>query len=173
MINLEPFEKEDFDQLISWIDNEELLMQFAGPAYTFPLTTQQLILNSEDKNKLSYKVIEPVTRLVIGHAEIHLSTKNITLLCRIIIGEHKFRKQGLGQEIVKKLLNISFRDLAGEKAELKVYDWNTDAIRCYEKAGFTINPLKIREQIINGKTWTVLNMTINKSKWEKLKEPKD
>ncbi len=49
MIKLEPFEKEDFDQLISWTDSEKLLIQFAGPDYTFPLTTQQLILNSEDK----------------------------------------------------------------------------------------------------------------------------
>ncbi len=166
MIKLEPFEKANFHQLISWIDNEEYLMQFSGPAYTFPLTNQQLLLNSEDKNKFSYKVIEPATHSVIGHAEIHLNTKNIAILCRIIIGDKNFRKQGLGQEIVKQLLHISFIDLACEKAELNVYDWNTDAIRCYEKAGFTLNQLKTRKQVVNNKTWTVLLMNIDKNKWK-------
>jgi len=38
MITLEPFDREDFERLINWVDNEEILVQFGGPIFSFPLT---------------------------------------------------------------------------------------------------------------------------------------
>ena len=49
MIKLVQFENTDFDRLISWVYSEEFMIQFAGPIFTFPLTTEQLELYVSDK----------------------------------------------------------------------------------------------------------------------------
>jgi len=50
--------------------------------------------------------------------------------------------------------------------ELNVFDWNTAAIRCYEKAGLRKNMDKTMEFVINGKKWIAFNMSINKPSYE-------
>jgi RimJ/RimL family protein N-acetyltransferase len=167
MIRLEAFEKSDFDKLISWIDSEEMLMQFSGPAFTFPLNKEQLQTNLEDKKRGSYKVVDSATDAMVGYSEIYLLDRISVLLARIIIGDSEFRGKGLGQKIVKMLLEISFDQLGFENAELNVFDWNISAIRCYEKAGFVINPDKMYTREIKGLTWTAINMVIDKNSWER------
>jgi RimJ/RimL family protein N-acetyltransferase len=167
MIRLAAFEKSDFDKLISWIDSEEMLMQFSGPAFTFPLNKEQLQNNLEDKKRVSYKVVDLATNNMIGYSEIYLLDKSSVLLGRIIIGDPEFRGKGLGQKIVKMLLEISFDELGFEKVELNVFDWNISAIRCYENAGFVTNPNKTYTREINGVAWTAVNMVIEKSSWKR------
>ncbi len=167
MIRLAAFEKSDFDKLISWIDSEEMLMQFSGPAFTFPLNKEQLQNNLEDKKRVSYKVVDLATNNMIGYSEIYLLDKSSVLLGRIIVGDPEFRGKGLGQKIVKMLLEISFDELGFEKAELNVFDWNISAIRCYENAGFVANPNKTYTREINGVAWTAVNMVIEKSSWKR------
>jgi RimJ/RimL family protein N-acetyltransferase len=163
MIQLIPFQISDADQLISWIGSEEMLLQFSGPAFTFPLDEKQLRINSEDKKRFSYKVVDLSTNAMIGYSEIYLLDKSSVLLGRIIIGDPECRGKGLGQKLVELLLEISFNQLKVEKAELNVFDWNINAIRCYEKAGFVINPSKTYKREIKGETWTALNMVIESS----------
>ena len=49
--------------------------------------------------------------------------------------------------MIKELLKYSFEDLRADKVELKLYDENMACIKCYKKAGFTINPAK--QQVAN------------------------
>lgn len=168
MIKLVPFEIPDFDRLISWIDSEQMLMQFSGPAFTFPLSKDQLKRNLEDPARFAYKVVQLSNNSMIGYGEIYLQNNNSVLLGRIIIGETEFRGRGIGKQIVKDLLKISFNELKVEHAELNVFDWNTDAIKCYEKVGFSINPGKIYQREIKGETWTAINMVVDKDSWEHL-----
>lgn len=162
MIKLEPFTKVDFNRLISWIDSEEDLIQFAGPAFTFPLTEYQLQKYLENKNSKPFKIIEQSSQKVIGHCEIYLAETSAKL-CRILIGEKSFRGKGLGLEIVDRLLEKCFKEFNYSLVELNVYDWNTGAIKCYKKAGFVVNPQKSKTIEVNNKTWTSINMFIKKA----------
>ena len=166
MIKLVPFDKTDFNQLISWIDSQETLMQFAGPIFTYPLTAQQLIQYLDDKKRIAYKVVNELHNQSIGHAEIYLPNKQMAYLCRIMIGDPVYRGKGFGQQIVNQLLEIAFTQLGVEKTELNVFDWNTNAIKCYEKAGFVINSDKAKKRVVKGQTWTALNMTLTKTQWQ-------
>jgi RimJ/RimL family protein N-acetyltransferase len=162
MIKLEPFTKNDFSRLVSWVKNEEELIQFAGPFFTFPLTEDQLEKYLEDKNRFAYKVIEIISNQTIGHCEIYL-TEVSAKLCRILIGEKSFRGKGFGSEVVTLLVEKCFNEFSYSHAELNVYDWNTSAIKCYEKAGFVVNPKKSKTIEVNNKIWTSINMFIKKS----------
>lgn len=165
MIKLEAFGEEFFSDLISWVDSEEQLMQFAGPEFTFPLTKEQLEISLRDKHRFSFRVVNCKTNVTIGHSEIYL-TDHSAYLGRIIIGDKKQRGKGLGQQIVNLLLDFVFSKFDKIKVELNVFDWNIEAIKCYEKAGFVINPYKKNERQINNQIWTAINMTIDKSRWQ-------
>lgn len=168
-IRLEKFGRENYAGLIAWVDSEEALMQFAGPLFKYPLTAEQLDISLSDKNRLAFRVIDNETNQVIGHAEIYLSQSSAKI-GRILIGDKQHRGKGLGQQIVQLLLDFSFANFNILFVELNVFDWNTAAIKCYEKAGFTINPGKTLERKVKDKTWTAINMTIAKERYEQLKQ---
>jgi RimJ/RimL family protein N-acetyltransferase len=73
-----------------------------------------------------------------------------------VIGDQSQRGKGMGEQLVHLLLEYVFTNTNKLVAELYVFDWNIGAIRCYEKAGFVLNPEKKMER-------TAVNMTIDKS----------
>lgn len=161
MSNLEKFVRQDYDTLISWVNSKEMLMQFAGPGFTFPLTAEQIDVSLEDQKRFAFKVTDTISKSMIGYGEIYFKETTV-FLGRIIIGEKKLRGQGIGLSIINQLTSHALKRFPQTNIELNVFDWNTAAIRCYEKAGFVINPLERAERKINGKTWTVLRMVFKK-----------
>jgi RimJ/RimL family protein N-acetyltransferase len=167
VIRLERFDQNDYGRLISWIDSEEALLQFAGPAFRFPLTTEQLQESEKDKSRFSFRIIETGTGSSIGHAEIYLTEDN-AYLGRVLIGEENLRARGLGQAIVNQVLAYAFYDLGQYKVTLHVFEWNSRAIKCYEKVGFILTGKKMERQI-KGATWIALAMSLDKKRWEELR----
>jgi RimJ/RimL family protein N-acetyltransferase len=147
--------------LISWISNEEELMQFGGPSFRFPLTPEQLDISLADTNRIAFRIVRIDTNRSIGHAEIYL-LDDAARLGRIIIGDTSQRGKGIGQQVMHLLLEYTFNQLGKTKAELNVFDWNIAAIKCYEKVGFIKDDSKRLERTVNGKTWTAFNMWIDK-----------
>ncbi len=171
MIRLEHFDKENYAALISWVNSEEELMQFAGPQFKFPLTPEQLDISLSDGNRFAFRIVANETDVSIGHAEIYASADSVRI-GRILIGNKEQRGKGLGVQIVQSLLDFAFSWLEKPKAELYVFDWNTSAIRCYGKVGFTINPDKKLERKVKEEVWIALNMTIDREKWIDLNKNK-
>lgn len=162
MIQLEQFGKDDYATLISWVDNAAALMQFAGPAFVFPLTEEQLNVSLADPCRYAFKVM--ADKIMIGHAELYTTAQSV-YLGRILIGDPQIRGQGIGRQIVTLLLSYAFTKLDKPVAQLNVFDWNKAAIRCYENAGFTINREQRVERIVDGQTWVALNMVLSKTDW--------
>lgn len=134
MITLRTFTPADFVRLKSWIDSEAMLQQFAGPIFRYPLTNKQLHTYIEKPNRHAFAVMYQSRN--IGHAEITLLENNTARLCRILIGETGDRGKGLGEQIIQALVDLCWNTFDAEEIELNVYEWNTAAIRCYEKVGF-------------------------------------
>jgi RimJ/RimL family protein N-acetyltransferase len=169
MLRLDKFDRSCYDLLISWVDNAEALMQFAGPAFSFPLTTDQLDNSLSDPKRFAFQVVDQTNDSGIGHAEIYLANDS-AYLGRILIGDPANRGKGLGQEIVSKLVHFAFTDLKQTKVQLNVFEWNTVAIRCYEKVGFYIIPDKKFERVINGQTWKGVMMALDSRRLEEVKQ---
>jgi len=155
MIQLRAFTRSDYAQLISWISNAEMLMQFAGPRFTFPLTASQLDGTLNEPNRYAFAVTE--NGKTIGHAEIYIGTTK-AWIGRIIIGDPTLRGKGKGKQLMDLLLQIVFIQHQQQVVELNVFDWNTAAIKCYESMGFVINPNGNTTRHVNGEARTVLNM---------------
>jgi len=165
MIQLEKFGREHYDDLISWVDSEEALMQFGGPLFKFPLTPEQLDESISDKNRIAFRLVDEETNKGIGHAEIFLQENSIKL-GRILIGDKSQRGRGLCPKIMRLLLDYAFANLDEDLIELNVFDWNHGAIKCYEKVGFTVNPEKTLLRQVKDQIWTAINMRIDRSKYQ-------
>ena len=140
-------------------------MQFGGPLLNFPLTPSQLDILVSDPQKIAHNIVMMDTGRCVGHAEIHFS-ENSAKLARILIGDPLQRGKGLGRQVVELLLEEAFSRPGVGFVELNVFDFNTPAIKCYEKVGFVIDPSKKLERKVKGVTWTALNMTIGKAQWQ-------
>lgn len=165
MYNLEKFIMSDFEQLQSWVPDKEFLLQFAGPKLQFPLTREQFEYLLSSRDWLVFKLVDDTTGQVVGHGEINIAECPNVKLGRLLIGEPNMRGAGLGEQLVRRLLEYAFIMLGAEQAELNVFDFNVSAIRCYTKCGFKINPAEVKTTQLNHKTWTLLNMQVSKAEW--------
>ena len=164
MIELAPFQQEDFNRLVNWIDSEELLVTIAGNVWSYPLTSMQLQQYLDDPKSHSFNIIEVSTNVVIGHAEIILGNDETCKIDKLLI-DPAYRGKGLCPPVIINLLNYAFDNLPVHTVELNVFDWNMSGIRCYEKSGFSFNPEKKQQFALGDKTWTASNMSITKDKY--------
>ncbi len=173
-IRLEPFTAADIDRILSWIDTPESLLQWAGPTFKYPLDRAQLeahlaSANVAEPNRLIYKVIDDSDGEVVGHIELsaldrfHRSAR----LSRVLIGSQTMRGQGLAAEALNLILNIAFEVYDLNRVELYVYDFNAEAIHCYERAGFRPEGL-LREVVrIGDDFWNVQVMGLLARDWRR------
>lgn len=167
-MQLRKFDREDYDNLITWIDSEEMLIRIAGRQMTFPVTKEQLDISQSDGKRNAFSIINSATGKSIGHCELYL-LENSAKIDRVIIGDPSMKGKGLCNPLMKLLLDYGFNILKQPVIELNVFDWNTAAIRCYEKAGLTKNTDKTMEFESNGEKWIAFNMSIDRKTYEQNK----
>lgn len=162
MIKLEKFDKADFTRLISWIESEKAMVQFSGSIFTYPLTNSQLekYISSESRN--AFKVNDTITSEVIGHAELNnIDFKNKhASICRVLIGDKLNRNKGYGKLIIKELVRFGFEELKLHRIDLRVFDFNHQAIQCYLDCGFSKEGLLKDTVKIGEEYWSTYNMSI-------------
>jgi RimJ/RimL family protein N-acetyltransferase len=176
MIQLAYFEESDFDQLIHWINTEELLLQWSGGMFLFPLTTESMQWYLKDVNDLEnstafvYKAIDTITNKVIGHISLGGISKknNYGRITRVLIGDAESKGKGYCKQMIQAILKIGFEDLKLHRIELGVYTYNTAAIKCYEKAGLKIEGVTRDCLLHKNEYWSLVNMSILESEWKKL-----
>ena len=166
MIRLQKFDRNDYDNLIRWINSEEMLIQIAGRQMSFPVTSEQLDVSQGDPNRNAFSIIDTETGKSIGHCELYL-LENSAKIDRVIIGDRSMKGKGICNQLMDLLLDRGFNVMNQELIELNVFTWNAPAIRCYEKAGLIKNPEKTMEFDTNGEKWIAFNMSIDRENYEK------
>ncbi|MBT2692073.1 GNAT family protein [Bacillus sp. ISL-55] len=172
MIELKYFTEEDIPQLITWIDSPEFLLQWSGTGFTYPLTHQQLIkylgeANKEGSEIQAFKVVHVESSKVIGHislGSINLHNRNARM-CRVLIGDKEMKGKGLAPYMVNKLLNIAFLKFGLHKVSLAVYDFNSPALKLYQKIGFRTEGLIREASRIGNDYWSYYEMSILDREW--------
>ena len=162
MIALKEFTKSDFDTFISWCTSEEVITQFAGEIFKYPVTHKQLDDYLNDKTKKPFKVVLTLTQETIGHCELNFENKELPKLSRVLIASEKLRGKNIGIQIISQLTTLAFNNTKITRVQLNVFNWNTVALKCYEKVGFKINPKGTSEISVNNKKWIKLNMILDR-----------
>ena len=172
LLKLASFSRDDFQQLMDWIPNATFAMQWSGPSFTYPLTTEQLenyIRGANEPNASTYvfKVIDEFTNEVIGHVSLgNVDRGNSSArIGKVLVGSANSRGKGYGTQLMNAVLTFAFEQLKLQKVTLVVFDFNTSAIQCYEKVGFK------REGFIQGarkngdEYWNLIEMGILYDEW--------
>jgi len=158
---------EDIDSFILWLNDEEV-RQYLG--MTLPLNKireKEWIegIYKDDRNMVLGIVLKEDDHLIgnIGLHQISMPHRNARL--GIFIGDKGYWSKGCGTEALKLLVKYGFDQLNLNRISLTVFDFNSRAIRAYEKAGFKREGVLREHMYRNGKYHDVYIMAILKSGW--------
>ncbi|TYS86205.1 GNAT family N-acetyltransferase [Rossellomorea aquimaris] len=172
MVKLKYFESIDFKQLIDWIDSPQFLLQWGGPAFSYPLTENQLEkyienANNDNSDTLIYKVIDNETGNVIGHISLGKIDRinKSARVGKVLVGDKNVRGKGVGELLMEEILKVAFDELNLHRVSLGVFDFNLSAIACYEKAGFIKEGLLRDARKNDDEYWNLWEMSILEDEW--------
>ncbi len=175
MIKLELFGRADFQQLMDWIDTEELLIKWSGSLFSFPLTIDSMdwyingsnILNKSDA--FSYKAVDIETGETVGHISLGgLSWKNKSSRISRVLVSDAAKGKGICQQMTKAALKIGFEELGLHRISLGVYENNKAALNCYLKTGFSIEGVSRDILWFKGEYLSMIEMGILEDEWKAL-----
>lgn len=144
---IKPYTSSDFKLLDAWVTDADLLLQFSGTDFSYPLTEEQIV---------EYCARHPDRRLYIGYTvngvpfafgEIIPQESGYPRLARILVGEPMHRGQGLGRYFIRLLVRECKRLYNTDSVELFTWEKNYPAIKCYESVGFRFLPERCKEMV--------------------------
>ena len=154
MLKLEPFTPNDFSRLVRWVDTKRELVQFAGDLFTYPLSEIQLHAYLSQEKLVAKKIIHIESGEVIGHCELNFLNE-YPRLSRILIGNKQNRGLGYGAKIIRLMIDAIQKEIPTKQVELRVFGYNTNAIKLYKKEGFVIQEKHtLQFQYAEDELWT-------------------
>ena len=154
MLKLEPFNQDDFSRLIGWVDTKRELIQFAGDLFTYSLSEDQLHAYLSQEKLVAKKIIHIESGEVIGHCELNFLNE-YPRLSRILIGNKQNRGLGYGAKIIRLMIDAIQKEIPTKQVELRVFGYNTNAIKLYKKEGFVIQEKHtLQFQYTEDESWT-------------------
>ena len=165
--------RESFEAISSLED----LVQWSGPSsFTFPLDPSQLAAYLEKSRRpnstcRAFRVVDGRGKC-FGMVEIGLMDRNnqSASLCRVLIYPHE-RKRGLCLPMMREALRLSFEDLGMRRIDLRVYSFNSAAVRCYERAGLVVEGVLRKGQMVGDSVWDTVLMGILREEWDAGRQP--
>ena len=172
-IGLKPLERSDFSQLVSWIPSKKFHVQWCGTIFRFPFGETEFVHYLEKcggipPRRLAFKAVESNNNTMVGQISFHIVNveNRYAHLGPILVGDPALRGKGIGSRMIYKMQEIAFEQLKLHRIDLYVFDFNTSAIACYEKMGFTKEGLLREATRVDGEYWSPYLMSILESEWK-------
>jgi len=167
VIELREFVASDGALLRAWINSPEELLLWAGPAFTWPLDTDQIAAYAKESagaTRLTWTATDLSSGSPVGHASVNLADPGVGRLGRILIDPTR-RGHGLGDALMDALISHAFDELDLARIDLGVFAHNVAALRLYNRHGFTSHALIPGVERINGTSWDALQMSLTRASY--------
>jgi len=167
-LKLAPLKREYIESFLKWLNDPEITQYLTGYR---PLTRDM----EEDwfdnlkkrENAIIFSILLIDNEKLIGNCGIEdLHWVNRAGTCGIFIGDKENQGKGYGPEALRLLLDYGFNTLNLNRIDLKVYEFNTSAIKCYKKVGFIEEGRKRQATFKNGKYYDDIIMSILFEEWK-------
>ncbi|MHA1720138.1 MAG: GNAT family N-acetyltransferase [Promethearchaeota archaeon] len=170
-VELGPLKKQYIPIYVKWFNDPEML-QYLTMIKPMNLENEEEWYQNAIKNpnRVYFAIlnIEGGRKILIGNCGVEIDWRNRLGHLGITIGEKEYLGKGFGTEAMQLLVNYCFEDLNMHKVELKVYDFNTRAIKSYEKIGFKEEGILRQCHYVRGKYVDLIAMGILKNEWKKI-----
>ena len=133
---LSPIDVNDAEIFTEWLNDMEILVNLQLYGGAISLENERTFLSDLSKDH-NYSIIDLETEELIGNCGfMDIDYINRTSEAGIFIGNKKLWDKGYGTEALSLLIDYGFKALNFHNIMLKVYEYNTRAIKSYEKIGF-------------------------------------
>lgn len=166
-VALRPLEIEDGELLRSWINDPEVhrhLGRFRACDAAAQREWLEALRHRPEDHVFGIALRE--TGALVGSCGLHgVSFPHRSAELGILIGETSCQSRGLGGEALRLLLAYGFDTLGLHRIELRVFESNPRAIRCYERAGFRREGEKREARWWAGRWWSVYEYALLEGEW--------
>jgi len=120
----------------------------------------------EDKNLFYFTIRTRPDERLVGFAKLYAITwSHGTGMLQMGIGDAQDRKQGYGRQALSLLLRYAFDELNLYRLTALVPEYNRDALRFFEKAGFVIEVRRRQALNRDGRRWDLLHLGLLQEEW--------
>jgi RimJ/RimL family protein N-acetyltransferase len=158
---LVPYQPIYFNWLSGWVTSAELLFQFAGTDFHFPLDETQLLSYQQFHTDRRFYIALTENKAPYAFGEIIPQDNNTPRLGRVLIGDPNKRGKGLGAHFIQLLVEECRLLYNPPAVELYVNAPNTAAIQCYIKVGFHFLPNQEKIVTHNGQQHLIKKMRLD------------
>lgn len=167
-IYLSPMNEEDVEQYVTWLSDVDVTKGLGNHQKLTTLAGEKRYLQNQTEIGYNFSIVSLKEDRLFGNCSLmDLDFINQTATLGIFIGNEQDRGLGYGMEAITLLLEYGFHELNLENIMLSVYNFNDQAIRCYEKCGFHIFGTRRNCYYFHGKKYNRLYMEILKEEFEK------
>ena len=169
-IMLREYQSEDFASIRSWV-NDAQVTRYLSTRFWAPQTTvdtQEFLsrMMQSSHNAFNYVIADAQDGRYIGQLDMfrvdwRLRQGEIGM----VIAGAEDRGRGYGTEALELLAEFAFNSLGLERIELEVHMENAAALRCYQKAGFTLEGVKRHAYYNDGRFADLGMMSILREDW--------
>jgi RimJ/RimL family protein N-acetyltransferase len=102
---------------------------------------------------------------LIGFFGLYVNPIHSDAMVGIGIGERDFWSKGYGTDMMNVCLRYAFLELGVERVSLGLHEYNSRALRSYEKAGFRLEGRTRKDVLREGKRTDTLWMGVLREEW--------
>lgn len=159
---LAPIDTADAALYAGWLNDLEVAVHLTMAAQQITLEWEKEFLASAEKEgQYLFGIVDRKEEALIGNCGLFdLDWVNRTADFGIFIGDKRHWGAGYGEEATRLLLDYAFHILNLHNIRLCVYDYNSRAVRCYEKCGFKFIGKRREAKRIAGKVFDIIYMDV-------------
>ena len=168
-VYLSPLSMDDIDIYAKWMNDNDIIKNLNNVDQLINLLAEKgYIEKALMSGKKIFSIVKLASDKVIGICNLEsIDYKNRRATVGIFIGEKDEHCKGYGTEALRLLLDFGFNYMNLHSIDLKVYEFNKKAIRCYEKVGFKEYGRRREDYILNGKKYNTICMDILEDEFRK------
>ena len=131
---------QDYESFAKWeVDPEVTKYLSFDDDRSYEDVVNEAICDKSDDTKMDLTIVDkktdrPIGRIIITRLDRHCDSLDVT---KLYIGEADMRGKGVGEEVMRILLEYFFTFMHMERVSLDYYTGNKAAQNLYERLGFT------------------------------------
>ncbi len=136
-VYLSPIDKNDYIKYTEWVNDMDVAIGMTFANMLINDESEKMALERLSKEPFNFAIIHKATNQVIGNLGfVKLDYINSLGEVGIFVGDKSYWGNGYGKEALELLIDFGFNLLNLNNIYLRVYSFNTQAIKCYKKIGF-------------------------------------